>query len=88
MKAIIGVHHVSVSVPDIEKAREFYIDLLGAQELSAVEWGAGNDFINEIVGLPQKCLHAGHVRVRLPQHDPFDDHRVKQRERGVLLHRS
>jgi len=52
MKAIIGVHHVSVSVPDIEKAREFYIGLLGAKELSAVEWDAGNDFINEIVGLP------------------------------------
>ena len=52
MKEMIGVHHVSVSVPDIEKARAFYLGLLGAKEVSAVEWGEGNAFINEIVGLP------------------------------------
>lgn len=49
---MIGVHHVAVSVPDIEKAREFYLGLLGAEEVSAVEWPEGNAFINEIVGLP------------------------------------
>ncbi len=46
-----GVHHVAVSVPDIDIARKFYIDLLGATEMSNVEWGTGNVFINEIVGL-------------------------------------
>jgi catechol 2,3-dioxygenase-like lactoylglutathione lyase family enzyme len=52
VKGLIGVHHVSVSVPDIDKAREFYIDLLGAKEVQTVEWGTGNAFINDIVGLP------------------------------------
>jgi len=52
MKQVQGVHHVAVSVPDVAIARKFYIDLLGAREVSATEWGEGNAFINEIVGLP------------------------------------
>lgn len=52
MKEIEGIHHIAVSVPDIDKAREFYINLLGAEELSAVEWDEGTAFVNEIVGLP------------------------------------
>lgn len=52
MRQIQGVHHVAVSVPDIDRARKFYIELLGAQEVSATQWGEGNAFINEIVGLP------------------------------------
>lgn len=48
---IRGVHHVAVSVPDIDIARKFYIDLLGAEEISNVAWDAGNPFIDEIVGL-------------------------------------
>ncbi len=48
---IKGVHHVAVSVPDIETARRFYIDLLGAKEVSAMEWPAGNPFIEEILDL-------------------------------------
>lgn len=46
-----GVHHVSVSVPDIETARRFYIDLLGAEEIMAVEWHPGNAWIDAIVGI-------------------------------------
>jgi len=48
---IFGVHHVSVTVPNIDRARQFYIDLLGAKEIFQTEWGEGNTFINEIVGL-------------------------------------
>jgi glyoxylase I family protein len=50
---VLGVHHFALSVPDIEKAREFYIGLLGAEEMSQVAWEEGNPFINEIVGLPE-----------------------------------
>jgi glyoxylase I family protein len=46
-----GVHHVSVSVPDIDTARRFYIDLLGAEEVTAVEWQPGNAWIDAIVGI-------------------------------------
>jgi catechol 2,3-dioxygenase-like lactoylglutathione lyase family enzyme len=46
-----GVHHIGISVPDIAKAREFYIDLLGAvEEVAPMEW-QGNPFIDKIVGL-------------------------------------
>jgi catechol 2,3-dioxygenase-like lactoylglutathione lyase family enzyme len=48
---IQGVHHIGISVPDIAKAREFYVDLLGAvEEVAPMEW-SGNPFIDEIIGL-------------------------------------
>jgi catechol 2,3-dioxygenase-like lactoylglutathione lyase family enzyme len=48
---IQGVHHIGVSVPDIAKARTFYIDLLGAvEEVPPMEW-RDNPFIDEIIGL-------------------------------------
>jgi len=46
-----GVHHVALSVPDIELARRFYCELLGAEEISASEWEPGNAWIDAIVGL-------------------------------------
>jgi glyoxylase I family protein len=52
MQHIHGIHHVAVSVPDIQLARRFYIDLLGAREASQAEWPEGTAYINEIVGLP------------------------------------
>lgn len=46
-----GVHHIGVSVPDLEKAREFYIDLLGAvEEVEPLTW-RDNAFIDAVVGL-------------------------------------
>lgn len=46
-----GVHHVSLTVPDIEVARRFYIELLGAEEVVTAEWQPGNSWIDAIVGL-------------------------------------
>jgi catechol 2,3-dioxygenase-like lactoylglutathione lyase family enzyme len=46
-----GVHHIGISVPDIAKAREFYIDLLGAvEEVAPFAW-RDTPFIDAIVGL-------------------------------------
>ena len=46
-----GVHHIGISVPDIAKAREFYIDLLGAvEEVAPLAW-RDNPMIDKIVGL-------------------------------------
>jgi catechol 2,3-dioxygenase-like lactoylglutathione lyase family enzyme len=59
----IGVHHVAVSVPDIETARRFYIDLLGAQEVEANEWSAGSTLIDEIVGLTDSAARQFMVRL-------------------------
>lgn len=48
---IQGVHHIAISVPDIARAREFYIDLLGAvEEVEPIKWRE-NPFIDAIVGL-------------------------------------
>lgn len=46
-----GIQHIGVSVPDLDKAREFYLDLLGAEEVGPpLEWSA-NPFIDAVVGL-------------------------------------
>lgn len=37
---IIGVNHVSMSVPDLQKAIYFYCDLLGFEKLEQMSWGA------------------------------------------------
>jgi catechol 2,3-dioxygenase-like lactoylglutathione lyase family enzyme len=37
--SINGIHHIGMSVPDIERARDFYIGLLGFKEVTRVEWG-------------------------------------------------
>jgi catechol 2,3-dioxygenase-like lactoylglutathione lyase family enzyme len=37
--SINGIHHVGMSVPDLDKARDFYVDLLGFEEVNRVEWG-------------------------------------------------
>lgn len=45
-----GVHHIGISVPDIAKAREFHIDLLGGiVEVAPFGWRE-NPFIDEVVG--------------------------------------
>jgi catechol 2,3-dioxygenase-like lactoylglutathione lyase family enzyme len=46
-----GIHHIGVSVPDIDRARNFYIDLLGGvEEVPPLEW-RDNAFIDAVVGL-------------------------------------
>jgi catechol 2,3-dioxygenase-like lactoylglutathione lyase family enzyme len=46
-----GVHHIGISVPDLAKAREFYIDLLGGvEEVEPLVW-ADNPFIDAVIGL-------------------------------------
>ncbi len=41
--AINGIHHVGLSVPDIERARDFYVGLLGFEEVNRVEWGGAEE---------------------------------------------
>ncbi len=51
LPGVLGVHHIGVSVPDLDKAREFYLDILGAvEEVQPLEW-ADNPFIDKVVGL-------------------------------------
>jgi catechol 2,3-dioxygenase-like lactoylglutathione lyase family enzyme len=51
LPGVQGVHHIGISVPDIAKAREFYIDLLGGvEEVAPMEW-RDNPFIDSVIGL-------------------------------------
>lgn len=80
---IQGVHHIGISVPDLEKARAFYIDLLGGiEEVEPLQWEK-NPFIDEVIGLKDSAarqffcrLGNTHVEVfeysnpRSPDQDP------------------
>ncbi|MYM00083.1 glyoxalase/bleomycin resistance/dioxygenase family protein [Novosphingobium sp. FGD1] len=74
LPGVIGVHHIGVSVPDLAKAREFYIDILGAvEEVAPMEW-ADNPFIDAIVGLEgsaarQFFCRLGNVQIEAFQYD-------------------
>ncbi|NBC38094.1 glyoxalase/bleomycin resistance/dioxygenase family protein [Novosphingobium sp. FSY-8] len=47
----LGIQHIGVSVPDLDQARHFYLDLLGGVEVGPpLEWD-DNPFIDAVVGL-------------------------------------
>lgn len=48
---IVGIHHTAISVPDMDKARDFYRDAFGFEPLSDSKWEPGADQIDRIVGL-------------------------------------
>lgn len=74
LPGIIGVHHIGISVPDLEKAREFYLEILGAvEEVEPLSW-ANNPYIDEIVGLKgsaarQFFCRLGNVQIEVFQYD-------------------
>lgn len=58
-----GIHHIAVSVPDLAKARAFYIDLLGGvEEVPPLSW-RDNPFIDAVVGLPGSAADMFMVRL-------------------------
>ena len=60
---IQGVHHIAVSVPDIDKAREFYIDVLGGvEEVAPFSWTA-TPFFDDIIGLKDSAAKQFMVRL-------------------------
>jgi len=63
MREIAGIHHVAVSTPDLAVARRFYVDLLGAEEVEAFEWGEGAAAIDAIVGLKDSAARQFMVRL-------------------------
>lgn len=85
LPGILGIHHIGVSVPDLGKAREFYLGILGAvEEVEPLHW-ADNPFIDEIVGLQGSaaeqffCL-LGNVQIEVfeysaPKQQPQDPRR-------------
>ncbi len=82
-----GVHHIGVSVPDIAKARAFYIDLLGATEEARPFSWADNPFIDAVVGLPGSAADQFLCRLGATYIEVFEYHRPRSPEqdpdRGV-----
>lgn len=64
---ILGANHVAISVPSLEKALEFYRDLLGLEQVTAFSWtentpqGQGADMILAVKG---SAADAAHLRTR------------------------
>ena len=48
-------HHPGVVVPDLERAIEFYCDVLGFEVYSRSSWDADNAEFNQIVGLDRSA---------------------------------
>ncbi|WP_404480660.1 VOC family protein [Novosphingobium sp. BL-52-GroH] len=67
-----GVHHFSLSVPDIDLARRFYVDLLGAEEITATQWEPGNAWIDAIVGLEGSAAKSFMARLKNVQVEVFE----------------
>lgn len=80
-----AIQHIGVSVPDLDKAREFYLGLLGAVEVGPpLEW-RDNPFIDAVVGLAgsaarQFMCRLGNTHIEVfeylePRSEPQDPNR-------------
>ena len=82
-----GIHHIGVSVPDIARAREFYIGILGGvEEVAPLEW-RDNAFIDAVVGLEGSAASQFIVRLGNTHIEVFEYHQPRSApqdaERGV-----
>ncbi|GGC13677.1 hypothetical protein GCM10011494_35670 [Novosphingobium endophyticum] len=78
LPGVIGVHHIGVSVPDLAKAREFYLDILGAvEEVEPLSW-SDNPFIDKVVGLEGSAADQFFCRLGNVQIEVFEYSAPKQ----------
>lgn len=78
LPGVIGVHHIGVSVPDLAKAREFYIDILGAvEEVEPLSW-SDNPFIDQVIGLEGSAADQFFCRLGNMQFEVFQYNAPKQ----------
>ncbi len=59
---ILGVNHIALSVPDVDRAVAFYGDLLGFEKLSDAGWEAGNTVADKILAVPGTSARVVHMR--------------------------
>lgn len=72
LPGVLGVHHIGVSVPDLEKAREFYFDILGGiEEVEPLTW-SDNPFIDKVVGLEGSAARQFFCRLGNVQIEVFE----------------
>ena len=82
-----GIHHVGISVPDIAKAREFYIDILGGvEEVAPMVW-CDNPFIDAVIGLKDSAANQFICRLGNTHVEVFEYHQPRSApqdpDRGV-----
>ncbi len=59
---ILGVNHVALSVPDMDRAIEFYSGLLGLEHVSEAGWEAGTENADKILAVPGTSARVVHLR--------------------------
>lgn len=79
---IIGIHHVALSVPDIEAARDFYMNVFGFESAGVSSWNADLPEADAIIGIrgtaAKACMLTGHNiaielwEYRSPEGKPLD----------------
>ena len=82
---IKGIHHTAISTGDMERSLRFYKDLLGFEEVFALNWEVGSKSLDTLVGLKDSSsrvvmLKAGNACIELfqytsPEPKPGDPNR-------------
>lgn len=52
---IVGIHHVAVAVPDLDRGLAFYRDLLGFEVVERTQWNRDNPLADQAIGLPKSA---------------------------------
>jgi glyoxylase I family protein len=79
---IVGIHHVAISVPDLDQALSFYSDLLGFEVVQRSEFNGDFPQADRAIGLPNVAarmamLKAPNTHVELWEyHSPMPDDRT------------
>ena len=53
---ILGIHHTSITTPDVDRLAAFYCDHLGFEVVSRAEWDSGNKAADAIYALEDTAV--------------------------------
>jgi catechol 2,3-dioxygenase-like lactoylglutathione lyase family enzyme len=53
---ILGIHHTSITTPDVDRLASFYCDQLGFETVSRSSWDAGNKIADAIYDLENTAV--------------------------------
>ena len=86
---ILGMHHIAISVSDMDTALTFYRDLLGFAVVQEAEWNRDAPLADQAIGLPESAarmsmLKAGNAHIELFQYSnpPSEDRRARPCDHG------
>ena len=72
LPGVLGVHHIGISVPDLDRAHDFYVGLLGAvEEVPRLTW-RDNPFIDAAIGLENSAARQFMCRLGNTQIEVFE----------------